>query len=362
MSKDTMPRCQRPNSPLRNQYGFTLVELLVVIAIIGVLVGLLLPAVQAARESARRASCSNKLRQIGLAALNYESANGHMPPGYLAGTNFIKPESPSDSKGDHQLTGVFVFLLPYMEAGSVFDRFTTTLDLGIDSRDKNYNVDTNAWSIAQARLSAFLCPNGPSESPRNAILDKTYGILKGGFLALESAAWDPLQTQLGLTHYMGNSGVWGPVSPNLVYDMGSGNRNVSSDLAGVFGVRSKTRIGQITDGTSQTLMFGEAPGNYGVSIPDEFVPGNHDGFTQGNAWAGFGTLPAALGLNVTVENKAGAQYATKWSYYGSLHSGNIVQFCNADGSVHTLTKDIEMFIFQSLATIQGEELVDESVL
>ncbi|QEG37441.1 DUF1559 domain-containing protein [Bythopirellula goksoeyrii] len=345
-----------------NKRAFTLVELLVVIAIIGVLVALLLPAVQAAREASRRASCSNNLRQIGLAALNYESANGRMPPGYLAGTNFVKPESSSDSQGLHQLSGVFVFLLPHIEADVIYDRFTQSLSLGVDSRDNNYYNDINAWSIAQARLTALLCPSAPQEVPGTAILDKTYGILKGGFLALQSDAWDPLQSQLGLTQYMGNSGVWGQVSPNLTYNMGSGSRNVNDDLVGVFGVRSKIRMGQITDGTSQTLMFGEAPGSIGTEIPDDFLSGRYSGYTQGNAWAGFGTLPAAFGLDLANENRNGAQFATKWSYYGSLHTGDVVQFCFVDGSVHTLNKNVDRTVFQSLSTIRGAEVVDESSL
>ena len=98
-----------------NPRGFTLVELLVVIAIIGVLVALLLPAVQAARESARRTSCANNLRQLGLAALNFENANGKFPPGYLGerghiedplAASTIDPGNINDRFGPHQLVGV----------------------------------------------------------------------------------------------------------------------------------------------------------------------------------------------------------------------------------------------------------------
>ncbi|QDT74400.1 DUF1559 family PulG-like putative transporter [Lacipirellula limnantheis] len=346
----------------RRAAGFTLVELLVVIAIIGVLVALLLPAVQAARESARRSSCSSNLRQIGLAALNYESANKVLPPGYLAGKNFNKPEAASDSTGNHQLTGVFVYLLPYLEAANVHKMFGEQIKLGVDSRDLPYSDASKptTWAAAQARLSTLLCPSGPEGAPQTAMLDKSYGKLSDGFLILQSDAW-PVSTQLGITHYLGVSGVWGSTGPNLMYPAGSG-RTTDDVLIGPFTVRSKTRLGQVSDGTSRTMMFGEAPGSSGVNIPDDFTAGTFTGFTQANAWAGWGTLPTAMGLTVSRENKNGATFDSKWSYYGALHSGDVVQFAFVDGSVRPLNKNVDDSLFQSLSTIRGEEAVDESTL
>jgi len=353
------PRC-RPRSTALD--GFTLVELLVVVAIIGVLVALLLPAVQAARESARRAACTNNLRQIGLAALNYESSAGSLPPGYLAGTNFVRPWQDTDASGPHQMTGVFTFLLPRLEAQAVYDRFTRKLKLGAAVRDAAYHVDADAWAAAQARISTYLCPSGPQGAPQTAVLDKTYGKLQGGFLVLQSDAWQsPVTEQLGLTHYMGVSGVWGPVSSNLVYDMGFGSQNVNDVMAGVFGVRSTTSLAEVSDGTSRTLMFGEAPGSHGSAIPDDIVVGIYAGFTQGNAWAGWGTLPTAFGIDVAVESTRtpGARFDAKWSYYGSLHAGGVVQFAMVDGSVRQLTPSIALTAFQSLSTMRGEEVLPD---
>ncbi|MEC8509572.1 MAG: DUF1559 domain-containing protein, partial [Planctomycetota bacterium] len=102
--------------------GFTLVELLVVIAIIGILVALLLPAVQMAREAARRTQCANNLKQIGLAAHNFHSTHKHMPPGYL-GEDPLSPSFPL-WRFRAQNVGVLTFLLPFMEQQNMFDRIS----------------------------------------------------------------------------------------------------------------------------------------------------------------------------------------------------------------------------------------------
>ncbi|WP_231934545.1 DUF1559 domain-containing protein [Botrimarina colliarenosi] len=116
--------------------GFTLVELLVVVAIVGVLVALLLPAIQAARESARRAQCGNRLRQIALATLNYEAAAGHLPPAGITRTHH-------DAEFDVEVFNPFggfqigwgVLLLPYMDVGPVADRFDTTIHIAYQPAD-----------------------------------------------------------------------------------------------------------------------------------------------------------------------------------------------------------------------------------
>lgn len=341
--------------------GFTLVELLVVIAIIGILVAMLLPAVQAAREAARRSSCSNNVRQIALAALNYESANQHLPAGYLAGKNFNRPEAeeavtpPGEKQRYHQMTGVFPNLLPYMEATSVWDEFTQTLDTGVEQYDTPYDDDDSAWRTAQTILGGLLCPSAPAEFPEVAIIDKSYGKLSLGYLSLWSGRYGA-DKRLGLTHYMGCSGVWGQVGPGLVYDMGYGKQVVDKELVGVFGIRTETKLGKITDGASQTLMFGEAPGTIGTGITDSSATGTFGGFVQGNAWAGWGTLPAVNGLDVSSQNFNGALHDTAWSHYGSLHNG-VVQFAFVDGSVHALKKDVDLKLFQSLSTMKGQEVI-----
>jgi prepilin-type N-terminal cleavage/methylation domain-containing protein len=346
--------------------AFTLVELLVVIAIIGVLVALLLPAVQAARESARRSACGNNLRQIGLAALNYESANKRLPPGYLAGKNFVRPWSETYNSQPQQLTGVFTFILPYLEAANVSDLFAQQLQLGIDSNDEPFFYASKpvTWAAAQARLSTLLCPSMIPGLPSVSINLMNYGVLSGGYLKVAFSNLEnstPEDLQLGLTHYQGIPGIWGQVGPTLFYNTGNGNRINDDELLGVFGIRSKTRLGQVSDGTSNTLMFGEAPGSVVTNVNEQFPDNSQSvisGFTRGNAWAGFGTLPTAIGLDVAYENgkPVGSSYETKWGYYGSLH-GDIVQFCFVDGSVHSLSKSTDINTYHAMSTMQGQEVV-----
>ena len=154
---------------------------------------------------------------------------------------------------------------------------------------------------------------------------------------------------------LGVSGVWGQVGPGLVYTINSVKFKCDTQLLGVFGIRSKVQLGRVTDGTSHTLMFGEAPGTSGTGITDDYGAGTFSGVTQAYAWAGWGTLPAALGLHVSFENKNGAHFDTKWSYYGSLHSGDIVQFCFVDGSLHSLNKNIEDPVFWALASMKADD-------
>lgn len=353
------------NPQKRGLGGFTLVELLVVIAIIGILVAMLLPAVQSAREAARRAICGNSLRQLGLAALNYESANQRLPPGYLATeTNFFNPIAEADPAGPggtarpHQMTGVFTFLLPYMEATSVADEFSSALTLGVDAYDESYSsaASAPAWAAAQTHLSVLLCPSVTPGPPAVGYMDKVYARYAGGSHRMFSDGWRVEAGDMGQTHYLGCTGVWGWMGPTLQFDMGFGNQSVSKELIGVFSVRSKTRLGQVTDGTSNTIMFGEAPGTIGSSVPAE-DGGSVNGLARAHMWAGWGTLPSSHGLDQTRENNFtgnGEVYDTMWLYYGSVHPG-VVQFCFTDGSLRPLTREIDLVAFESLSTRANSE-------
>lgn len=178
--------------------AFTLVELLVVIAIIGVLVALLLPAVQAAREAARRMSCSNNLKQLGLALHNFESAYKKLPAGEYSAANYFSPK---------------VLLLPYMEQTALFQQFDLTQAI---YSEHNTIPGVNTVPI-------FLCPSDPNSSRR--------------------AGW-------GWTSYHPNSGT------HVMYNGWDGVFGPVSNQAGKAGIPEIT-LGSISDGLSNTAAFSE---------------------------------------------------------------------------------------------------------
>ena len=351
--------------------AFTLVELLVVIAIIAILVLLLLPAVQAAREAARRVQCKNNIRQLGLAALNYESALAVLPPGNLGSDDFSSEVTAGASflagKGPVQWTSVFVSLLPYMEESSISHVFESNIKLGPNEYDRYFALNATLLQAAQTQVPSFRCPSVPSGLPDSRIMTKVFGLFPGGWkpgaedngYLQKSEPVDPSDpnSDLGITCYQGVAGVYGLVGPNVFTADGL---DVSKNLSGVFGPRSRTKMAKVLDGASKTLMFGEAPGTFGDNIGTIYEPSPSSGFVQGSAWAATGAYPTYLGLNVTKENNtpnAGARYQAKWSYFGSLHSGDVVQFCFVDGAVLSLSKGIDTQVFYSLSTKNGQEAV-----
>lgn len=342
--------------------AFTLVELLVVIAIIGVLIALLIPAVQSAREAARRGSCKSNLRQLALAAQNYESAHRAFPPGYLAPKGTGNPGAYRDAWGNyHQWGGVFTHMLPYFESGNTYDYMTRSWELGPETYDIPYWGESDAWAAAQTRLDILLCPSMPTEKPEYMATGKLYPQITGRITADLWAA----SRNLGVTHYQGCSGVYGETeveTPGQQRYLSLTGGNYSStpidDLVGVFSIRSETRFADIVDGSSKTLLFGEAPGASGVNVVTGTTPARSSGFTLGVAWVSNATLPVWHGLDVGQFGSEGVSYDTYWAAFGGVHSGDIVLFAFADGSVSSLSQDIDTGVMYALASIRGEEVVD----
>jgi prepilin-type N-terminal cleavage/methylation domain-containing protein len=194
--------------------AFTLIELLVVMAIVGVLIGLLLPAVQKVREAANRMKCANNLKQFGLALHTYHDNNGSFPPGVTADTSDLRT-------GKH--SGLTV-LLPYLEQQNLYARYNFAATW----------IDPSNLAVAQMKVPVFLCPSGPDRVTED-----------GGVSGAPS-------------HYAFSKGAYAYLSRDTSIRPGSG----------LFDVNSARRFADILDGTSQTFAMGEAVGGPGVLAYD----------------------------------------------------------------------------------------------
>ncbi len=219
------------SSTPRRTRGFTLIELLVVIAIIAVLIALLLPAVQSAREAARRAQCTNNLKQLGLAALNYEQATGILPAGsYSSWDPFHKYWSANFS--------CFVHMLPYTEQQPMYNATNFNLT--------RYNVEN--ITIAGVKVASLACPSDQTDSV--PILPAAYGWNFG----YDVIPTNPVYTQ-AFTSYGGCSGTY--ITKYYIGISSSNPTQVLSQMNGLIYADAAVKIAAITDGTSNTFLFGE---------------------------------------------------------------------------------------------------------
>jgi prepilin-type N-terminal cleavage/methylation domain-containing protein/prepilin-type processing-associated H-X9-DG protein len=354
----------RTRSPFRRA-AFTLIELLVVIAIIAVLIALLLPAVQAAREAARRAQCTNNLKQIGLGLFNYESSTGSFPPSGES-TNFTT--TPPSTQFVDGGWSCLARILPFMEGGNSFNSL-------------NFNVDYNEatgmnYTGASTVVNVFLCPSS-TRSPdggRDGVdpFDPASGLLNGyGYTDYGATNYTDIDP-LGLTIYATSF----PATPY---------RNKFSRVNGLLH-QGKTRIAEITDGTSNTIAIGEDAGR-DPRYDSPYTEGYYDGI---NPRPVLGLGPAggtaiyrrfwrwaepdgAYGVSGGPNNKYRPDHEPiAWTETGpfvaqgtnagnndelfSFHPGGInVLF--GDGSVRFLKDAVNPVTLRALVTIQSGEVV-----
>jgi len=348
--------------------GFTLIELLVVIAIIAVLVAILLPAVQKARESANRTRCVNNVKQLSLALHNYHDAHGVLPPGAIftlfagditpSGARFRDPREPYDNNQNLGLHGTsWMFqILPYVEQSNVYNLWRNDYNVFGNSEllfDNNVNAIWRqiGYAPAQAEIPGFYCPS------RRTKIDNTTKFSHNKFIDTDAPVRLSTGVRGGGNDYVGCAGSGRMFNPQTrsVYDLtgdqiqfyqnqlrtNANNFNQLSFNTGVLFTNSSVSLTDIKDGTSQTIMISEAERFEGLPIPSSRTVDQVA--SDGWAWGG----PATLFTTLDGPNKK--QF---WGYAGSPH-GDICVVGLADGSSRTVSKSISLPIWQNLGNLSS---------
>jgi prepilin-type N-terminal cleavage/methylation domain-containing protein len=333
---------------MRRRAGFTLIELLVVIAIVGVLVSMLMPAIQKIRESANRMVCQSNLRQIGIALHGYHTTKGVFPPGYTD-LNTDPSSTPDNDLGPGW--GWCSYLLPYVEQDNLCEQIDFSQGVGLGS---------NA-APCQTRIPIFQCPSDPVQQNFN--------------IWTFHGSWQMTSIVVAHGNYVGCNG-WEECFDNAGGNaQGGGSDGLSGPLGqagvGLFYRNSRTRIESVLDGMSNTIIVGERCGSHSPTTWTGAVTG-------GRCPAWMATQPPTLpytappgaaydnaDFNEALVLAHGNQThlpSSDFPIYDpdtfySAHSPRGANFLFGDCSVHFLPSNIDPVLYQGLVTIAGGEAV-----
>jgi len=334
--------------PQRRKAGFTLIELLVVIAIIAILIALLLPAVQQAREAARRTQCKNHFKQLGLAIFNYEGTHGRFPAGRMSQgictAGATAPSKPDpQTKNGHGLA----LLLPFMEQTALYSQIdfsgaqgnlvrpgSNPVPVGLDA------VATGHAALASQVIPTLLCPSDSG----NTVLDAG-----GSFYSPDGGSPGMPYAKTSYDFIM----------PYLSLRDCNHHRSLSVDARYLFGENSYTRLAACTDGLSNTVMMGEKTldtynGRTGGWLHAGWVDVGIDPLGRWNL-----TFPAT-GINVWNYNNVSNVVGKRASWYtcASLHTGG-AQFLLGDGSVRFLSENVDQGTLTYLCRASDGQVLGE---
>jgi len=300
--------------------GFTLVELLVVIAIIGILIALLLPAVQAAREAARRSQCTNNLKQILLALTNYHDSLRTYPPGRMGCDGWTADVCTGQVGYQKPSTSGFVMILPYIELGALYDQFGG-FELGaVYPIDDATSAGWRTPQVDQAmktRPPVFVCPSDISEAMMGSDATGSYALVHGSHGP--SYGMD----QVNLKHYN----------------------------TGMFNYRTVYRIRDVHDGLSNTMFAGEVIEAHTAESANRWTVGSRHLDSLRSTENPLNTPP---GTGIVLD-----AYGYKCNgAFGSEHpsGGN---FAFGDGHVSFINEDISLIVYRALSTRDGGETISQ---